>query len=390
MKKILYAGISMGLVMALSACGGNPDVPDASPESQATEQPAEVAETPATEAEWEKDDEPGNTEEVLGKFLDMLGKTDAETVDIMDGEQNIAEDGTLIGRIYEVELFDEKVTAGTLCDMEQRVTIVTMQLENPEAGIYEEALTELWGPPEEQSAAESETGSTWVAWNKDNKEIRLYQSYGIVSLEFQLFSDVSESGSTDDTDELFTGWLPEDVKQEFSETEPNEQLRQTIIDHYQIPEDAWESTKYYYNYVDLDVDGKEEIIAVVIGSYTSGSGGDSALLLSETDGKLAVEQAFTLVNTPIIIAEDGTSGLTSDKKVLILKRSGGGAEAEIVGLSSSDGVYTSVSDAAVIENLDIVKGTAILCNNLIHDMESGNYLTLEAQETGGDKRDYWK
>lgn len=355
-------------------------MPDASPEPQTIEQPAGIVATPVAETQTETDNQPGNTEEVIGNFLDMLGKTDAETVNIMEGEQNTAEDGTLIGRIYEVELFDEKVTAGTLCDMEQRVTTVTMQLENPDAGIYEEALTEFLGQPEEQEYAESETGSTSVAWNKDNKSIRLYQSFGMVSLEFQLLSDVPESGSTDDTDGLFTGWLPKDIKQEFSETEPNEQLRQTIVDHYQIPEDAWESTKYYYNYVDLDVDGKEEIIAVVIGSYTSGSGGDSALLLSETDGKLAVEQAFTLVSTPIIIAEDGTSGLTSDKKVLILKRTGGGAEAEIVGLSSSDGVYTSVSDAEVIENPDMVKGTAILCNNLIHDMESGNYLTLKAQE----------
>lgn len=380
MKKILYAGISMGLVITLSACGGNPDMQDASPEPQVTEQPAGITETPTTKSGREKDNQPENTEEVIGKFLDMLGKTDAETVDIMEGGQNTAEDGTLIGRTYEVELFDEKVTAGTLYDMEQRVTTVTMQLENPKAGIYMEALSEFLGQPEEQSAAESETGSTWVAWNKDNKEIRLYQSFGIVSLEFQLLSNAPESSSTDGTDELFTGWLPKDVKQEFSETEPNEQLRQTIIDHYQIPEDAWKSTKYYYNYVDLTGDGKKEIIAVVMGSYTSGSGGDSALLLSETDGKLAVEQAFTLVNTPIIIAKDGTSGLTSDQKVLILKRAGGGAEAELVGLSSSDGVYTSVSDATVIENPDMIKGTAILCNNLIHDMKSGNYLTLEAQE----------
>lgn len=196
MKKILYAGISMGLVIALNACGGNPDMQDTSPEAQITEQPAEIAEAPTTEAGREKDNEPGNTEEVIEKFLDMLGKTDAETVDIMEGEQNAAEDGTLIGRTYEVELFDEKVTAGTLCDMEQRVTTVTMQLENPEAGIYEEALSDLLGQPEEQSAAESETGSTWVAWNKDNKEIRLYQSYGIVSLEFLLLSDAPESDNT--------------------------------------------------------------------------------------------------------------------------------------------------------------------------------------------------
>ena len=194
MKKIVYAGISIVLITALSACDRKLAMPDNSPEPQASEQPAGIAETPAAEEEGDKDNKPGNTEGVIRKFLDMLGKTDAETVDVMEGEQNIAENGTLIGRTYEVELFDEKVTAGTLYGMDQRVVIVTMQLENPEAGIYEETLVELLGQPEEQSAAESETGATWVAWKEDNKEIRLYQSYGIVSLEFLLLSDVPESG----------------------------------------------------------------------------------------------------------------------------------------------------------------------------------------------------
>ena len=60
----------------------------------------------------------------FGEFLNMLSKTDAETVDV---------------------------------------------IKNPEKEIYQEALTELLGQPEEQAAAESETGSTWTAWNKDNK-----------------------------------------------------------------------------------------------------------------------------------------------------------------------------------------------------------------------------
>lgn len=68
MKKILYAGISMGLVIALSACGENPDMQNASPEPQVMEHPAELAETPTTEAGREKDNKPENTEEVIGKF----------------------------------------------------------------------------------------------------------------------------------------------------------------------------------------------------------------------------------------------------------------------------------------------------------------------------------
>lgn len=59
-----------------------------------------------------------------------------------------------------------------------------------------------------------------------------------------------------------------------------------------------------------------------------------------------------------------------------MQRSGGGAETEIVQLTCSDGVYTNVADAPVLENIEDIQGTAIICNNLLSDMESGNFLTL--------------
>lgn len=34
------------------------------------------------------------------------------------------------------------------------------------------------------------------------------------------------------------------------------------------------------------------------------------------------------------------------------------------------------ADASVIEDIEDIQGTAIICNNLIEDMESGNFLTL--------------
>ncbi len=90
----------------------------------------------------------------------VITETTASETDKNQG--NTADDGTLIGRIYEVELFDEKVTAGTLYNTEQRVDMVTMRLESPDAGIYEKALTEFFGQPEGRSAAVSETGSTYL------------------------------------------------------------------------------------------------------------------------------------------------------------------------------------------------------------------------------------
>ena len=59
------------------------------------------------------------------------------------------------------------------------------------------------------------------------------------------------------------------------------------------------------------------------------------------------------------------------------ERSGGGAETEYVRLTCTDGVYTNVSDAETVSDLEDVQGVAVLCNDLAEDMQSGNYLTLE-------------
>ena len=127
--------------------------------------------------------------------------------------------------------------------------------------------------------------------------------------------------------------------------------------------------------MDLDSDGENEIFAVVVGSYTSGSGGSSALWCAEQDGELVVKQAFTLVNMPVIVVDNEDGGA----KDLILERSGGGAETEYVTLTCADGVYTNVSDAETVSSSDLqnVQGVAILCNDLAEDMQTGNYLTLE-------------
>lgn len=170
------------------------------------------------------------------------------------------------------------------------------------------------------------------------------------------------------SDDSYLSWLPAGATQMQSEIEPNEALKKAVIDYYEIPEESWGDTRYYYNYVDLDGDGTQEIFAVIIGMYTSGSGGDSALWCQEKDGGMEIRQAFTLIRTPILVTEK--------TKDLILERGGGGAPAEIVELTCKDGIYDNVSDAKAIANTDGIKGTAILCNDLAADMESGKYLTL--------------
>ncbi len=164
-------------------------------------------------------------------------------------------------------------------------------------------------------------------------------------------------------------WLPEGAVQMASETEPNEAVRTAIIDEYVIPEEEWEETRYYYNYVDLDDDGENEIFALAVGPSLSGSGGSSALLMKESG---EVIQTFTLINPPVLVTDEIMNGY----RELALVRSGGGAETEVVLLSYGNGAYETVSETETVIDPDLLSGTAILCNDLAADMESGNYLTL--------------
>jgi hypothetical protein len=183
----------------------------------------------------------------------------------------------------------------------------------------------------------------------------------------------SQSGTAQG--ETTADWLPAGVQRVMSETKPNADLEKAIIAYYQIPKEEWANTKYYYNYVDLNGDGTQEILAVVMGSYTSGTGGDSMLWVLP-NAKMAVNEAFTLVRTPIIVTKDATNGQEFGAKGLIMQRSGGGAKTETVLLENTDGTYPRVNDAAPITDLSSVKGTAIICNDLAADNESGHYLTL--------------
>ena len=127
--------------------------------------------------------------------------------------------------------------------------------------------------------------------------------------------------------------------------------------------------------VDLNGDGTEEILAVVMGPYTSGTGGSSMLwVLPYAD--MAVNQAFTLMNTPIIVTKEAANGQDLGAKGLIVQRSGGGGETEFVLLTCSGGIYKGAGNGEVLDSLDGVEGIAIICNDLAADMESGGCLTL--------------
>lgn len=171
--------------------------------------------------------------------------------------------------------------------------------------------------------------------------------------------EASEAGS----------WIPEEVPRVLSETKPSEKVRDAIIYYFEVPEEELADVRYYYNYADLDEDGTEEIIALAVGSYVSGSGGSSALIL-KNDGTIV--ECLTCVNSPIVVWDEMING----HHLLALERSGGGAETEIVALAASeDGIYANVSETETIIDPTTLTGTAILCDDLAYD-EEAEYLTL--------------
>lgn len=187
--------------------------------------------------------------------------------------------------------------------------------------------------------------------------------------EEELDTEDYEEDTLSGTDLSYLEWLPEGVEQKQSEAAANEDIKNIIAQYYEIPEDAWEETRYYYNYVDLNEDGTEEAFVTVLGSWVGGSGGLSALWIDMEE--LSVIQAFTQMDTPVIVSDEMTDGYHG----LILRQYGDGDEEGIL-LTNKNGVYTNVSDAATVESLEEVTGTAILCNDLAGDLETGNYLTL--------------
>lgn len=168
--------------------------------------------------------------------------------------------------------------------------------------------------------------------------------------------------------------ISENIVGIYAELERNAKLEKTIIEYLEIPKDYLAETKYYYNYVDLNGDGFDEIFTVVMGPYTSGTGGSTALHIIQTPtNEMHVKQKFTLIQTPIIISDKVTNGY----KEIIVMRSGGGIESNYVVLTASDDNYTTVNDGTVIKGLEGVSGKAIICNDIVKDMEQGKAFYLQ-------------
>lgn len=160
---------------------------------------------------------------------------------------------------------------------------------------------------------------------------------------------------------------------EYAEEEEAPELAAFLTEYYKIPEEYQKETRYYYNLVDLNDDGTDEIFALVVGDYTEGDAGNPALILEKDDKTFHVLESFEEIRTPVTISENTTNGWHD----IILNVYGKGVDTGYLICSyQPNGGYQTESNAFVTE-LEPMSSTQILSNNLIDDMDQGRYFTLK-------------
>ncbi len=127
-------------------------------------------------------------------------------------------------------------------------------------------------------------------------------------------------------------WEPNNPQNKASaasfETEPDAELEAAILQaspEYtrELVEISSSPARYLYSRVDLNDDGKEEVLAYMLGSIFCGSGGCNLLLFTEADLGYALVDTFPLSRTPIVVSPEKTNGWSD----LFKLESGGGAPA---------------------------------------------------------------
>ena len=164
----------------------------------------------------------------------------------------------------------------------------------------------------------------------------------------------------------------------YAETEEYPALAGFLAEYYRVPEEQLAQTRYYYNYIDLNDDGTNEIFAVAVGEYTETEAGGYPALILNTEGEdgFTVFEDFAEISTPVIISSRSTNGLRD----IILDTYGLSMEwhgYQICHYQTEGGYQTDANE--LVDALEMFPCTQILSNNLIDDMDQGNYMTLAGE-----------
>lgn len=162
------------------------------------------------------------------------------------------------------------------------------------------------------------------------------------------------------------------IMMEEANSEEYPELEVFLREYYQIPEEYRALTRYYYTFANLSEAEMYEVFVAVIGEYTEQENGDPALILTvKEDGSFDVVKAFDNIHTPVIVSTDVTNGWHD----IIY---------QVYGKNVEDGYLTwkyqkdtGYQAEEILLDEPPTAGMRILANNLIDDLDRGNYLTLE-------------
>lgn len=113
---------------------------------------------------------------------------------------------------------------------------------------------------------------------------------------------------------------PEILRKVVFEKKRDTRLEAAIIRSTGVNEVDDKSTRYYYNFVDLNGDRKSEVLVYIFGGYFCGTGGCDAYLFREAKQGYKLVTHFEPVRNPIIVSQNKTKGWND----LIFFNRGGG------------------------------------------------------------------
>lgn len=164
----------------------------------------------------------------------------------------------------------------------------------------------------------------------------------------------------------------EKIASVLSEKERKPELEKALKEKYDLDDKGAKETRYYYNCIDLNGDGVNEIFVEVVGPFTSGTGGDSAVIYKDNNGTLEEISDFTLIRNPIIISDEKSNGWND----IIVEYSGGGAPKKYAILKYDGNKYSKVNESETIDSIKDVSGVAIISNDMENDMKASEGLYL--------------
>ncbi|NJR40315.1 MAG: hypothetical protein HC781_17680 [Leptolyngbyaceae cyanobacterium CSU_1_4] len=142
-----------------------------------------------------------------------------------------------------------------------------------------------------------------------------------------------------------------------SETAPDRDIEQAIVESLGGDRTALQQTRYYYDRIDLSGDGKPEALVYLSGSYTCGTGGCKMLILEQSEQHYQLVSQMTLVNAPVIVSAERSAGWND----LVLEVAGGGAVKHYAQMKFDGSTYpVNPSTAPEVAPNSTLNGTAVM------------------------------